>query len=93
MVYVEIIHGSPPFLSEETQLWYTRMKIDSTASEVSKVMYKYYLTDENAISIEDDVSGESFKMTKCKQRKKTNAAYCVQQLVPFGLIKEKFYYN
>jgi len=90
MVYVEIKYKNDYSPVDGLIMWYSRMKIDSTADEVMGTMKKYFLTNKNRIAIEDDISGESFEIFLCDTAAKTGATYCMQMLVPFGLIKEKF---
>jgi len=87
MVYVEIIHKPNAFSDIGMEMWYTRMRIDSSAQEVQNMLINYFLTDGNIISLDDDESGESFKLFKCD---KEPLNVCKQMLIPFGQIKDKF---
>ncbi len=87
MVYVEIIYNTKPFSDKGLDMWYTRMKIDSTAADVQPWIITYFLKEDNEIRIEDDVTEESYVLTKCE---KSDNQICMQFLFPFGLIKDKF---
>ena len=90
MIYAEIRY-KPTFMGEEIQIWYSRMKINSDLSAATQMLTKYFLTDDNKIAIEDDVTEEAIEIFKCPEAKKSGSCCCSQQLIPFGLLKEKFF--
>jgi len=90
MVYIEIRYAAP-FIDTNIQIWYSRLKVDCTLTESIELMSKYFLTENNRILIEDDVAEKSVEIFKCPEAIKYGLCCCSQQLLPFGLIKEKFF--